>query len=1563
MSSDNRETGETGLEIAVIGMAGKFPGANDIEEFWENLKNGIESITFYSEEELLSAGVSPGFLANPDYVKCGGGRADNIEYFDAGYFGYSPIEAELMDPQLRIFHEIAWHALENAGYDPFTYDAPIGIYAGASRNIHWEAAVLLSGRTAIIGDFAAQLLIDRDLLCTRVSYNLNLKGPAVVVKTACSTSLTAVHMACQSILNGECEMALAGGIAIADLRNEGYMYVEGMISSKDGHCRAFDEKSLGTVGGSGAGVVVLKRLEDAAADNDTVHAVIKGSAVNNDGIRKAGYTAPSIDGQCEVICDAIQIAGVDPETVTCIETHGTGTPVGDSIELEALKLAFKTTKKQYCRIGSVKTNVGHMDAAAGVTGLIKTVLMLKHRLIPPSLHFSTPNPRFDIKNSPFMVNTRLIEWESTGHPLRAGVSSFGIGGTNAHVILEEAPRKPALLPATPGEQSQRHHHLILLSAKTETALDKMTENLTDYFKKNLLNPGTVLADAAYTLQLGRRALPYRRAAACTDVDDAVALLSPSAPGTGKVRTSHVKDEKISVIFMFPGLGAEYVDMGLGLYRTEPVFREQMDRCFDILESMGEKDLKAVLYPGGTREMRIRPEVLQTVLFIFEYSLARLLMQWGIKPRAMIGYSFGEYTAACLSGVFSLEDAINVIVTRGKLVGKLPAGNMMSVPLSKEELKPRLTGELSIAIDNGPSCIVAGPEGALGAFLEEMKKQRCICVPMPNTHAVHSPMMEPIAGEFETCLQKISLEEPQIPYISNVTGQWITPGEAVDPRYWTTHLTGTVRFAEGVRRLLEEPNPLFIEVGPGRDLNTLLVRHKQGRAVNLIKPAHDKTPDHRYFINRLGQLWTYGLKIRWDEFYKGEQRNRIPLPLYPFEGKKYWPVSIAVGAAGAAGVTGSPLTASIEKKPDPADWFYTQQWMRTTLTPYTAGEEGTPAPGAWLLFIDGSPLGDRLVKRLGEEDCRVVTVKAGEGFNEINPGEYIVNPGNPGDYDILFKRLVESGPVPGNIAHMWCVTGDRESTDRELEKGIYSLLSIARATGGAAISREIRLGVITADMQYVTGEEELFPERAAVLGPVKLIPVEYTNISCRSIDIVEPGENKEKIEFIVGNLLREFSTGFEDQPVVAYRGAGRWIETYEPVKLESNRTSPSPRESRFKEKGVYMVTGGFGGMGFALAEHLVETLNARLVLVDILTPPTGEKLDEWLTSDERKEEIREKKEKIKEWEARGAEIQVHDVDVSDYPGMKEVVSQAEERFGQINGVIHAAGLVDYAGAIQRRTRDMTAELLAAKIKGTLVLDELLDRHELDFTVLFSSMGNVLYKVKFGQVGYNAGHEFLDVFSYYKRCRGRHTVTVDWNDWTGVGMSERTSAAAAAGAEEDILSISPAEGIDVFRRIVENDIPRVVVSHRDLHRLIELMNNPPREAEDAQTGPVDRTGEETAGGAGAAGVEFHERPALSTDYEPPTNDLEEFIIGIWEKILGIKGIGIMDDWFDLGGDSLTVTQFIARIREVYPVDISVNIFFENPTTAGLAGMIEELLYDKVQGLSEDELDALMEQEDEL
>jgi amino acid adenylation domain-containing protein len=922
----------TGLEIAVIGMAGRFPAARNLHEFWDNLKKGVESISFFSDEELEEAGADPGVIKEPGFVKARG-VFERWEYFDAAFFGYTPLEAKIMDPQVRVFHECAWEALEDAGYNPGTYKSKIGIYAGASSNLYWQALCVLSGAIGALDEFSAYQLFDKDYLTTRISFKFNLRGPSFAVQTACSTSLVAVHLACQGLLTGECTMALAGGVTAVVPQERGYIYQPGMVLSSDGHCRAFDASASGFADGNGVGVVVLKLLEKATAHGDHIYAVIKGSAINNDGSQKTGFTAPALKSQTEVIKAAMDMAEVEPESIGYIETHGTGTPLGDPIEFEALKRVFHTGNgnKHFCKIGAVKSNIGHLDAAAGAAGFIKTVLALKHRQIPPTLHFNTPNPGIDFENSPFIINTGLIPWERGQYPLRAGVTSLGIGGTNAHIILEEATGGLAPLPGkeVPGQAGDavsppfqsRDYQLIVLSAKTKSTLDKMTENLAEYFTKNLLNrgnhknptnPGLTLADTAYTLQVGRKVLKHRRMVICSGRGEAADALSDLKD----IPYHLVVEDKQRVVFMFAGLGAQYVNMGRELYETEPVFREDMDRCFEILNPLVEYDIKGILYPrdsvsevsgeispgsyeSPTSHMSHAPgdksinqiEIAQVVIFILEYALAKLLMNWGIKPDAMMGYSFGEYTAACLSGVFSLEDALKIIVTRGKLLTRIPGGAMLSVPLPISEAAPLLSAnrELSIAIDNGSSCIVAGPAAALADLEKQLKQKRLMCMPVPHTTAMHSPMMEPILKEFAEQLKTITWNAPTLPYISNVTGTWITVEAAVTPAYWKDHLRKTVRFADGLKELVKRPGSLFVEIGPGRDLSTMVKRFIDNKAgqklLNLVRPTPKNGSDVHYLLKKIGLLWLYGVDIDWPAFYANEKRYRLSLPTYPFEGQR------------------------------------------------------------------------------------------------------------------------------------------------------------------------------------------------------------------------------------------------------------------------------------------------------------------------------------------------------------------------------------------------------------------------------------------------------------------------------------------------------------------------------------------------------------------------------------------------------------------------------------------------------------------------------------------------------
>ncbi|MBD2183505.1 FkbM family methyltransferase [Planktothrix sp. FACHB-1355] len=893
--------------IAIVGMAGRFPGAKNVDEFWQNIRDGVESIEFFNDEELLDSGIEPEELQKPNYIKAGATLGD-IDLFDAAFFGFSPREAEMTDPQHRLFLECAWEALENAGYNSETYPGRIGAFAGVGWNSYLfnnlyanrEFIEAVGGHQTLMGN-------DKDFLTTRISYKLNLRGPSINVQTACSTSLVATSLACSSLLSYQCDMALAGGVSIFVPHKAGYLYREGGFLSPDGHCRAFDAKAQGTVIGNGVGIVVLKRLSDAIADGDCIHAVIKSATINNDGALKVGYTAPSVEGQTRAIAEAIALAGINPETISYIETHGTATPLGDPVEIAALTEAFSlyTNKTEFCAIGSVKTNIGHLDAAAGVAGLIKTVLALKNKQIPATLHFEKPNPEIDFDSSPFYVNTTLSEWKSNGVPRRAGVSSFGVGGTNAHVILEESPlEKPGRRVA--GSQG-KNYQLLVLSAKTNSALETATINLVDYLKQHQdLN----LADVAYTLQVGRRAFNHRRTVVCRDIEDAiVALQDPK-----RVFTSIQETNSRPVAFMFPGLGTQYVNMARELYQVEPTFRKIFDRCCELFQPHLGLDLRDVLYSSENkldkssgfdlRKMLGRGEektdaateklnqtfLTQPAIFAVEYALAQLLIAWGIHPQATIGYSIGEYVAACLAEVFSLEEAITLVAKRAKTIQELPGGAMLAVPLSEQEVQPFLNDKLSLSAINGASlCVIAGAIDAIEELEQLLIDKGLACRRIVTSHAFHSYMMEAIAPSLRELVKTFNLKLPKIPYLSNVTGTWITAAEATNPDYWVKHLCQPVRFADGIQELWKKQHPILLEVGPGQTLCSLALQCIEGDKIALssLRHSYDRQSDIAFLLNALGQLWLAGVQIDWSAVHGNENCHRLPLPTYPFERQRYW----------------------------------------------------------------------------------------------------------------------------------------------------------------------------------------------------------------------------------------------------------------------------------------------------------------------------------------------------------------------------------------------------------------------------------------------------------------------------------------------------------------------------------------------------------------------------------------------------------------------------------------------------------------------------------------------------
>ncbi|AFZ36199.1 6-deoxyerythronolide-B synthase [Stanieria cyanosphaera PCC 7437] len=1488
--------------IAIIGMDGRFPGAKNIEQFWENLKAGRESITQLTDDQLLASGVDKTVINDPNYVKAGAFLED-IDLFDANFFGYNPQEASALDPQHRIFLECAYSALENAGYNPDKYTGKIGIFAG----VGWNNYLLFNlnpnedffktalGYQTIIGN-------EKDFLTTRISYLLNLTGISIDIQTACSTSLVTTSMACQSLLTYQSDITLAGGISISNLKKTGYLYQEGGILSPDGHCRAFDAQAQGTVPGSGVGVVVLKRLEDALADGDCIHAVIRGSAINNDGAGKIGYTAPSIDGQAEVIAEALALAEVEPETISYVETHGTGTPLGDPIEIAALNQVFGVRKGNSrialteCALGSVKTNIGHLDAAAGITGLIKTVLALKHKQIPPSLHFQQPNPKIDFTNSSFYVNTELREWKTPGYSRRAGVSSFGIGGTNVHVVLEEAPYLVGAIHESPLQK------LLMISAKTESALDTATDNLVEHLQKH---PELDLADVAYTLQVGRKEFNYRRMVVGQDVEDIAIALQSRNPQ--RVLTHCTQQERYSIVFMFPGQGSQYVNMGKELYETEPVFREWIDRCCQLLEPELGLDLRSLLYPiGAIRESPLpnsplqQTEITQPALFVIEYALAQLWMSWGIKPQAAIGHSIGEYVAATLAGVMSLEDALHLVAQRGKLIQQMPPGSMLAVSLSEAEVRTihelsLLNDELSLAASNAPNlCVISGNTEAIARLENQLNEQGIECRHLHTSHAFHSSMMNDAIAPFQQEVAKVKLNPPQMPFISCVTGTWITAEEATNPHYWAKHIRETVRFAAGVDRLLQNSHQILLEVGAGRTLSTLVRRNSSQATGQIVLSSlphpKEQVSDHAFILNMLGRLWLAGVEIDWCNFSAHQKRRRVPLPTYPFERQRYWIDSKEAEAPRSKGVE-----ENIAKKVNLSDWFYVPAWKSVPLI-----QTNDLSKESYLIFVDSSGIGKQLVEQLRQNGTEVSTVYCGDKFSQ-HDHNYKINPTNPEDYHSLLKAISLTSNLPTKIIHLWSL-----SPHLPYNQSFYSLIYLAQALEQQQPKHKIKIVVGTNSLYDIIGNETLFYEQATVLGALKVIPQEYTYLDCRQVDLVIPESEQ--------NLITEFTTDTKDK-IVAYRGNRRWVQTFEPIPLAKN----TQEKSKLRQEGVYLITGGMGGVGLVLAEYLARTVQAKLILLGRSQLPSQETWDEWLSNHDAEDSISQKITKIRDLEALGAEVLTLTADICDRAQMQNAIAVALKRFGKINGVIHAAGVAG-GGIIQLKTPEIAESVFAPKVTGTLVLNQVLAGIDLDFLVLCSSLSSVVGG--FGQADYSGANAFLDVFA---RCNHSncHTVAINWDAWQEVGMAVNTEIPPemkqwqADNLKNGLLS---AEAVEVFERALVSELAQVIVSTQDLATAIEQNNN---FLATYTTQKPDSNYQH-----------------LSKNYVAPSNKIEKTIAKIWQEVIGFEKIGIHDNFFELGGHSLLAVQVTSRLREAFNLDLPLRtLLFEAPTIAQLADAIAD------------------------
>ncbi len=1477
----------TGNEIAIVGMACRFPGAASPEALWDRLAAGADCITTFGDEDLAAAGVPPEEFARDDYVRRAGIVGD-IAGFDTAPFGLGAREAALLDPQQRLFLECAWEALERAALDPQHFGGPVAVFAGAGLPHYLYRHVLPTcDPRQIAATYQALLGNDKDYLSTRTAYLLGLTGPAVTVQTACSTSLVAVHMACQSLLGGECDAALAGGVSLQVPQTQGFRYGEGMILSPDGICRAFDADANGTVIGSGAGAVVLRRLDDALADGDPVAAVLLGSAINNDGAHKVGFTAPGVAGQTAAIAEALAVAGVPPASIGYVEAHGTGTPLGDPIEVEALTQAFASDPPTpgACRLGSIKTNLGHLDTAAGVAGLLKAVLSLQHRQVPPSLHFTQPNPKIPFDRTPFRVADRLSDWADPGHPRRAGVSAFGMGGTNAHAVLEEAPA------AAGAPAPHRRRHLFLLSAADPAALHEMRTRLAaDLGRDDAPPPATV----ARTLGTGRRALAYRAGVVADDNADATARLAAGAPPAHRIG-----DAALRVAFLLPGQGAQHPGMARDLYATEPVFRETLDRCLGALPEEAEALRALLLADAPTPDDAARlaeTRLAQPAIFATTMGVAALWQAWGVRPALLLGHSLGELSAACIAGVFALEDAARLVRDRAAAMQAMPPGAMLAVPLDADALAGRLGDDLHLAALNGPALTtVSGREAAIARFEAELRRDGVDAKRLRTSHAFHSPLMADAAARFGERVAAVARHAPAVPIVSNRTGALLDAEAATDPAAWAAQLLEPVRFAAGLATVLDADGTILLDTGPGETLARLSRAHPDARRaaaiVTSLPHGGDATPADRVLLDAAGRLWTAGVDLdRGALFGAGP---RAVLPTYPFQRKRYW-----IDAPDAdAGGTDAAAARTADARLPLERWAATPTWTR--IDPGPVDESG----GTVLLVGNGDAWTDALGEALADGGARIVRAVAGDApAGPDAAGLQCVDDASRAGWRRTLEAITErDGPVRRIV---YATATGPDATPATLAELVALLQAAADRNEPAAVT------VLTRGACDVTGDEPLRPDAAALTGPVLVAPQETPRLACRLLDLSADagGDPRAEAEAVV-----RFLNGTEaTTAVTALRGRTLWTPDW--------RALPLPAaDLRLRPDGVVLITGGLGRVGLALARALATAAPCRIVLASRSGLPPAETWDRVLAEPATPAGTRQRIEAIRALRDAPGTVRAEALDVTDPAAVAALVARLDSEGAGLCGVIHAAG--ESGPSLRRPLADLTPALLEAqqapKRDGAEALATALADRKVDFVLLTGSLAAVLGGPGFA--AYAAANAALDAVALREARRGG-------TRWVSAALDAWRFAEDEALAERSELlarAMAPEEGAEAIGRIVAaGRSGRVAISTTALAARLRQWTRPAETAPDA-TG-ADPTAE-------------HDRPDLSTPFRAPETETERAICSLLEDLLGVAPVGLDDDFFELGGHSLLASQALSRLRSTFDAPVPLRALFEEPTAAGMAAAV--------------------------
>jgi len=1491
--------------IAIVGMSARFPGCRSVGEYWEKVLGGESLLSEPSDAELRAAGIDPE-LVGAGFVRSGTVLED-AENFDAKFFDLSRREAEMMDPQQRILLECAYEALEHAG---LTGDgARVGVFAGVGMNTYMMQLLGNPEMLAAAGGYQLMLGNDKDFLASRVAYKLNLRGPAVVVQTACSTSLAGVHLACQSLLLGECDSALAGGVSVSFPQVAGYPYIPGMILSPDGVCRPFDERAQGTVPGRGAGIVVLKRLSDAVADGDTIYAVIAGSAWNNDGSGKVGYTAPSVEGQAEVIRGAYAAAGITPDRIGFVEAHGTGTELGDPIEVAALAEVFgeRGAGAARCVLGSVKANMGHADVAAGVAGLIKAALAVHHGVIPPTPHFERANPALGLERTPFRVSAERVAWPQGEQEHWAGVSSFGIGGTNVHVCLRSAPRVVASAADAIGPW------VFPISAKTASALQVGSERLERFVAGRDDLP---LAAVAATLQTGRRAYGFRRTVVAGSKEELAAALGKSGK-SGSEANSGAGD----VVFLFPGQRLQFAGMAAALYERDGGFRERIVRGLACLQpELAERILTAICGTETDVDERaaMSTSVAQPLLFLVEYALAERWMELGVVPSVLLGHSLGELTAAAVAGVFSFEDGLRLAAERGRLMQETAEGAMLAVSLSAEGAGGYLTQDLWIAAENAPKLtVVSGSVKAIGDLERRLAAARVAAVRLATDRAFHTPHVTEAARRFQAAVAKVERNAPRLPWLSNVTGTWITTEEATSPQYWADQMTARVRFSENAAALTKAGSRsgsgsrhFLLEVGPGDALGSLVRQHDRGAATaSSLGSARRRGDDYRAYLEAAAQLWEHGVNLRW-EFMPGfaaSERRRIALPTYPFERERFFVEATQLpGVTALAGKAGRR-----EKRSDIGSWFYAPTWQRTPPAALVLRrpEEAVPA---WVVLGDGELVG-HLVTGLEAAGARVLRL--------------VGLPGSREELESFWKEhrdVIAAGSV--GLVTCWGLgrvgngAGNGAGNELDAYSGLLWLLQ-------TAVKARVRFGqmeFVVDELVEVNGEGVEDTGRAVIEGLARMLPAEFVGVATRVID---PGSFStgslaaETVSTAAGLILEEIGTvGAEESRMgltVAFRGGTRWQQVWLPLRLEA------AKESRLRAGGTYAITGGMGGVGFTLARYLIHKYKAKVALLGRSVLPIRERWEEWLTEHGPLDPISRRIQRVQQLEGLGGEFLLLSADVTESASMEQAWTRIEARFGLVNGVIHAAGLPG-GDRIAAESRESVEATLRPKVRGSEVLAELLagrlrDGKEIDFLLFCSSITAVVPLV--GATSYAAANAFQDRYATWCRQHlGLRALAVNFDVWQEVGMAaEMVAPTEFDDFQEERLrtAMSSEQGIEVVERVLAAGQVQVLVSTVDFAEVLR--------------GALAGVGNGAAGRVG--------RADWSGDGEFAEAAETLAVMAIWRELLGAEVIEPGDNFFALGGHSLLGTMVLARIREQFGVELSIRAIFEAPTPEMLGVRIRQ------------------------